>query len=454
MQRAVVELQRDHAAADALVVHDQVDGEEFDVEFRGVTQCLAVHRMQHGMAGTVGGGAGALCLALAPECVHDAEDAQARVLSQQGTKRRRLIRRTAVLQRASSRKTGSKASVVRGERGRGDQERERLPDAEQETTPSATRRRDRHRGRSPVRPARVRRAVAAGGRRRGPGTVGSRRSSRRRMQAPLTAATVVEVLNGRTASPCTRAAHPQAQRAADDRTAMPATDPRAHPRQAERRAQVLLQRRSTRRRRPANGRGGSDHRPVRREHEIARARPKVGRLNSINSGPDLRGRLSSTRKVELPPLRVTLVTVRQALDERCCEVEPTHARAAAAAVATSSWVCRQRPEEEVRAAGERYEHQEKVHCRPERPPPRRSRTRPPNVTGARACASVRRNVRTPSSASPEERHHDVEPGSIKRRILRGEGERGEDDVPAMPSWRDGSKLPARRARPRSRPRSR
>ena len=31
-------------------------------------------------------------------------------------------------------------------------------------------------------------------------------------------------------------------------------------------------------------------------------------------------------------------------------------------------------------------------------------------------------------ASPEERHHDVEPGSIERRILRGEGERGEDDV--------------------------
>ena len=73
VQRAVVEFQRDHAAAGALVVHDQVDGEELDVEFGGVAQRLAVHGVQHGMAGTVGGGAGALRLALAVVQRHAAE---------------------------------------------------------------------------------------------------------------------------------------------------------------------------------------------------------------------------------------------------------------------------------------------------------------------------------------------------------------------------------------------
>ena len=73
VQRAVVELQRDHAAAGALVVHDQVDGEELDVEFRGVAQRLAVHGVQHGVAGAVGGGAGALRLALAVVQRHAAE---------------------------------------------------------------------------------------------------------------------------------------------------------------------------------------------------------------------------------------------------------------------------------------------------------------------------------------------------------------------------------------------
>ena len=73
MQRAVVELERDHAAAGALVVHDQVDGEELDEEFGGVAQRLAVHGVQHGMAGAVGGGAGALRLALAVIQRHAAE---------------------------------------------------------------------------------------------------------------------------------------------------------------------------------------------------------------------------------------------------------------------------------------------------------------------------------------------------------------------------------------------
>jgi hypothetical protein len=73
MQRAVVELQCDHAAADALVVHDQVDGEKLDVEFRRVAQRLAVHGVQHGVACTIGGGAGALRLALAVVQRHAAE---------------------------------------------------------------------------------------------------------------------------------------------------------------------------------------------------------------------------------------------------------------------------------------------------------------------------------------------------------------------------------------------
>ena len=73
VQRAVVELQRDHAAADALVVHDQVDGEELDVEFGGMAQRLAVHGVQHGVAGAVGGSAGALRLALAVVQRHAAE---------------------------------------------------------------------------------------------------------------------------------------------------------------------------------------------------------------------------------------------------------------------------------------------------------------------------------------------------------------------------------------------
>ena len=62
---AVLHRKRDHAAAAAFVVHDQVDGEKLDEEFGGLAQRLAVHGVQHGVAGAVGGGAGALGLALA-----------------------------------------------------------------------------------------------------------------------------------------------------------------------------------------------------------------------------------------------------------------------------------------------------------------------------------------------------------------------------------------------------
>ena len=75
MDGAVIHIERYHAAAAAFAVHDQVDGEIFDVEFGGMFQRLAVHRVQHGMAGAVGGGAGALRGALAVMRGHAAERA-------------------------------------------------------------------------------------------------------------------------------------------------------------------------------------------------------------------------------------------------------------------------------------------------------------------------------------------------------------------------------------------
>ena len=75
MDGAVIHIERDHAAAAAFVVHDQVDGEIFDVELGGVLERLAVHRVQHGVAGAVGGGAGALRGALAVMRGHAAERA-------------------------------------------------------------------------------------------------------------------------------------------------------------------------------------------------------------------------------------------------------------------------------------------------------------------------------------------------------------------------------------------
>ncbi len=70
---AVVEIERDHAATAAIVIHDQIDGKVFDEELRRVAQRLAVHGMQHGVAGPVGGGAGALRGALAVVGGHAAE---------------------------------------------------------------------------------------------------------------------------------------------------------------------------------------------------------------------------------------------------------------------------------------------------------------------------------------------------------------------------------------------
>ncbi len=73
VQRAVVEVEGDHAAAAAFLVHDQVDGEVFDEKLGRVAQRLAVHRVQHGVAGTVGSSAGALRGAFAVMGGHAAE---------------------------------------------------------------------------------------------------------------------------------------------------------------------------------------------------------------------------------------------------------------------------------------------------------------------------------------------------------------------------------------------
>ena len=64
VDRAVVEAHGDHADAFLFAVrpglHDQVEREIFDEEVGVVLEALLVERVQHGVAGTVGGGAGAL----------------------------------------------------------------------------------------------------------------------------------------------------------------------------------------------------------------------------------------------------------------------------------------------------------------------------------------------------------------------------------------------------------
>ncbi len=60
VQRTVFHAQCHDAATDAILVHDEIDGEILDEEFSRVAQGLPVKRMQHGMAGPVGGGASAL----------------------------------------------------------------------------------------------------------------------------------------------------------------------------------------------------------------------------------------------------------------------------------------------------------------------------------------------------------------------------------------------------------
>ncbi len=71
---AVVELERDHAAA-AAFIHDEVEDEILDEEIRRMLERGAVKRVQHGVAGAVGRGAGALRDALAVKGGHAAERA-------------------------------------------------------------------------------------------------------------------------------------------------------------------------------------------------------------------------------------------------------------------------------------------------------------------------------------------------------------------------------------------
>ena len=62
MNGAVVQIPGHDAPAGAVFVHDKVKREVFDVEFRIVFQRLLIQGVQHGVAGTIGGGAGALRL--------------------------------------------------------------------------------------------------------------------------------------------------------------------------------------------------------------------------------------------------------------------------------------------------------------------------------------------------------------------------------------------------------
>src|SRR3546814_658473 len=60
VQRALGEVQREHAAAGTVGVHDQVEREILDEELGVMRQRLLVQRVQDRVAGAVGGGAGAL----------------------------------------------------------------------------------------------------------------------------------------------------------------------------------------------------------------------------------------------------------------------------------------------------------------------------------------------------------------------------------------------------------
>ena len=75
VERAVVQVPGEHAAAGALLVHHQVEGEVLDEERRLVAERLLVERVQDGVAGAVGGGAGAVRLALTVVEAHAAEGA-------------------------------------------------------------------------------------------------------------------------------------------------------------------------------------------------------------------------------------------------------------------------------------------------------------------------------------------------------------------------------------------
>ena len=74
MDGAIVQIPRHHADADA-IVHDEVEREIFDEEVHIVFHALAIQRVQNGVAGAVGCGAGALCDAFPVMRGHAAEGA-------------------------------------------------------------------------------------------------------------------------------------------------------------------------------------------------------------------------------------------------------------------------------------------------------------------------------------------------------------------------------------------
>src|SRR5208282_4389004 len=59
MDAAVLQAPGGDAAAHAFIIHDQVEREVFDEELHVVLQALLIQRVQNGMTGTIGGGAGA-----------------------------------------------------------------------------------------------------------------------------------------------------------------------------------------------------------------------------------------------------------------------------------------------------------------------------------------------------------------------------------------------------------
>ena len=66
-------VEREHAAAGAVGIHDQIEREVFDEELRVVLERLLIQRVQHGVAGAVRRGAGALRGAFAVMRGHAAE---------------------------------------------------------------------------------------------------------------------------------------------------------------------------------------------------------------------------------------------------------------------------------------------------------------------------------------------------------------------------------------------
>ena len=71
---AVIQIPGHHAAHRA-VIHDEVERKILDEEIHFMLDALAVKRVQHGMSGAVGGGAGALGDALAVIAGHAAKGA-------------------------------------------------------------------------------------------------------------------------------------------------------------------------------------------------------------------------------------------------------------------------------------------------------------------------------------------------------------------------------------------